>query len=219
MHPFRAARQRSPPDTHMFCAATGLKMIENQTTTTKNGDSGLFPQLCCSRRSCSLGSWLWWRPSSRLVSGRWGPAGRRRPTTHRWRCNDSRIPEYQPDGEAGERLYLHSLQFSSQNINNLNKISQPTVMIGNFIFSKSSRSSNVCWKVMILMIVTVGWQILTVKPTPMKMQIIPMVMYAQQRLRGSALPTEDLPKARRKQIWWVKVFRARFDRLLFAYIT
>lgn len=36
---------------------------------------------------------------------------------------------------------------------------------------------------------------LTVKPTPMKMQIIPIVMYAQQRLRGSALPTEDLPKS------------------------
>lgn len=27
------------------------------------------------------------------------------------------------------------------------------------------------------------------------MQIIPIVMYAQQRLRGSALPTEDLPKS------------------------
>lgn len=37
--------------------------------------------------------------------------------------------------------------------------------------------------------------VLTVKPTPMKMQIIPIVMYAQQRLRGSALPTEDLPKS------------------------
>lgn len=33
---------------------------------------------------------------------------------------------------------------------------------------------------------------LTVNPTPMKINIIPMVMYAQQRLRGSAHPTEEL---------------------------
>lgn len=33
---------------------------------------------------------------------------------------------------------------------------------------------------------------LTVNPTPMKMHIIPIVIYAQQRLRGSALPTEEL---------------------------
>lgn len=75
-------------------------------------DSGGFPQLRCSRRSCSLGSWLWWRPSSRPVSGRWGPAGRRMPTTHRWRCSDSRIPEYQPvrvRSGSGTALFTHSL--------------------------------------------------------------------------------------------------------------
>lgn len=33
---------------------------------------------------------------------------------------------------------------------------------------------------------------LTVNPTPMKTHIIPIVIYAQQRLRGSALPTEEL---------------------------
>lgn len=59
-----------------------------------------------SRRSCSPGSWLWWHPSSRLVSGRWGPAGRRMPTTHRWRCNDSRIPEYRP-GDAKRKAFIH----------------------------------------------------------------------------------------------------------------
>lgn len=79
-------------------------------------DSGRFPQLRCSRRSCSLGSWLWWRPSSRPVSGRWGPAGRRTPTTHRWHCSDSRIPEYQPvrvrvrsGSRSGTALFTHSL--------------------------------------------------------------------------------------------------------------
>lgn len=34
--------------------------------------------------------------------------------------------------------------------------------------------------------------ILTVNPTPMKIQIIPMVIYAQQRLCGRAVPTEEL---------------------------
>lgn len=59
-----------------------------------------------SRRSCSRGSWLWLRPSSRLVSDRWGPAGRRTPTTRRWRCNGSQSPEYLPvntEEEEGER--------------------------------------------------------------------------------------------------------------------
>lgn len=38
---------------------------------------------------------------------------------------------------------------------------------------------------------------LTVNPTPMKMQIIPIVIYAQQRLRGNALPTEELLENKR----------------------
>lgn len=41
-------------------------------------------------------------------------------------------------------------------------------------------------------ILTGSGVILTVNPTPMKTHIIPMVIYAQQRLRGSALPTEEL---------------------------
>lgn len=38
--------------------------------------------------------------------------------------------------------------------------------------------------------------LLTVKPTPMKISIIPIVTYAQQRLRGSAHPTEELQMRR-----------------------
>lgn len=42
---------------------------------------------------------------------------------------------------------------------------------------------------------------LTVNPTPMKMHIIPIVIYAQQRLRGSALPTEELLEKK----WYFKL--------------